>query len=99
MNKLLILAMLFTAPAFASSDCCKPKSQERVVKKIQEKKKKQLKKERHKKVKKGYKQWRKSEKKGCAVSTVYWSPDRAINHDVRVKRDSSGNRVDTSCLV
>lgn len=34
-------------------------------------------------------------KKPPVVATIYWSPDKL--EDGRIRRDSSGNRVDTLC--
>ncbi len=105
MKKLLLMAMLFSAPVFAC-DCDQSAKIEQISKKHAKKAEKarmkahqEARKEKKKKLDEGYKQWRKSEKKKhkkAVASTVYWSPNTAFGHDIRVKRDSSGNRVDTS---
>lgn len=105
MKKLLLALMLMSAPAFACQDVKYPEvatsGGEYNAKKAR-KEAKRANDKRCKEIKKGYRQWRRCEKARDgmgAVATVYWSPDRAAEYNIKVPRDSSGNRVDTSYNV
>ena len=106
MKKLLILALLLSAPMMiqaAHHETGVPsfKKMEKAEKKAQKAKMKaakKAKKQKHKAADQKFKEARRQMRnleKGKIVATTYWSPDKG--YEERVRRDSSGNRIDYQC--